>query len=238
MGALGDLDDDVVAVARTMSQARTDLDRIPMTGVLRLDAAGSVAGVENAPDLLRPVAGALDEARDAAAAVVHANRQHFDPVVVHQGGGIGARQGQRRRTIVRKHQHVAVGAAAHPSRHALALSGGREARRTLDGLSVAHHRCEAFGQRVTLFVGVQSEPLREPRGGQGFRRLRQMLEQQFAARDRIGIAQFFELEIRILTAPVRLFRGAVRGIGSARVFWTTSCHRISTPCAHECGARG
>ena len=51
---------------------------------------------------------------------------------------------------------------------------------------------QALGQRLALRVGVHAQSLGEPRSAQRFRRLAQMLQQQFAARDRIGVARLFE----------------------------------------------
>ena len=51
-----------------------------------------------------------------------------------------------------------------------------------------------------------------------------MLEEQFAAGDRIGVARFFEFEIRILAAPVRGLTLRSGGCGSLRTGLGAFCH--------------
>ncbi len=164
-----------------------------MAGIFRLDAARCRrAGVPDARRYRRRIADAADQARDAPAAFIHADGEHLDAVAVHQRCGIGARQHQRRRAVVRHHQHIAVGAAAHPAGDALALARRGKAVRALDGLAVAHHGGKPFGERVALCARLQAQALGEPRSRQRLRRLRQMLEQQFAAGDRVCVARLLE----------------------------------------------
>ena len=124
-----------------------DFDRIPVAGILRIDAAisAAVTGVPNAADPRRGFGGAAYQAGDAPSAIVHADRQHLDAIVVHQGRRVGARQHQGCRAVIRQHQHLPVRSAAHSARDPLAVARGREAVRTLDRLAVAHHGGQALG---------------------------------------------------------------------------------------------
>ena len=97
----GDLDDDVVAVLRAVRRRAATSTDIPMA---RDPPARSgrfrEPGVPDAADSVRRIGGAAYQARDAPPALVDSDRQHFDPVVVHQRRRVGARQHQRRRTVV------------------------------------------------------------------------------------------------------------------------------------------
>ena len=151
-----------------------------MTGIFRHHVAGDPAAAwiraPDAADARWCIADALDQSRDPAPALVHADGENLDAVAVHQRRGIGARQHQGRRTVVRHHQHLAAGAPAHPARHPFSLAGRREAVRPLDRLAVAHHGGESFRQGVALRAAVQAEAFGEACRGQGLRRLRQMLQ--------------------------------------------------------------
>jgi hypothetical protein len=63
----------------------------------------------------------------------------------------------------------------------------------LQRLAVAHHRREAFAERVALRIRVQAEALRQARGAQRLGRIGEVLQQQLAARDRLRVARFLEL---------------------------------------------
>ena len=167
----GDLDHHIVAIVGAMRLPRAHLHRIPVGRILGLDPAGAAAGPEHAADVRGGILGAPDEPRNPATAVVHAHGQYFHPVVVHQRGGVGPRQHQRRRTIIRNHEHIAVGTAAHAAGHPLALARDGEAVRALDGLPVAHHGGQALGQRLALPVGVDTQPFGKPHRGQRLGRL-------------------------------------------------------------------
>ena len=211
---LGDFDDDIVAVLGAVRDRAGALrpntnDRDPPAR-RRPCAAGS--GVPDAADARRRIGRAADQARDAPSAFVHADGEHLDAVAVHQRRRVGARQHQGRRTVVRHHQHFAVGAAAHPARHPLALARGRKAVRPLDRLAVAHHRRQTFREASRCASVCKPEPLGEARRGQRLGRLRQVLEQQLAARDGIRVAHLLELEIRILA---RANRGGLLGVAAS-----------------------
>ncbi len=186
---LGHFDDDLIAFARAVPISQFDFNRIPVTRIFRLHVAAALAGVPDPADQRRRIADALDQPRYAPAALIHSHSEHFDAIVVHQSRGVGARQYQRRRAVIRHHQYIAIGAAAHASRDPLAIAGDREAIRPFNGLAIAHHGGQAFGERLTLRVRAHPQALGEPRGAQRFRRLAQMLQQQFAARNRIGVAR-------------------------------------------------
>ena len=190
--ALGHLDDDVVAIFGSVPVPLRYLDRVPVSRVFRFDLAAVVARAPDAADPRRRVADAADQARDASAALVHADGENLDPVAMHERRRVRLRQYQGRGTVIGHDQHVAVGPAAHPPGHTLAFARRGEAVRPLDGLAVAHHRSQALAQGFALRSGVQAQPLGEARRGQGFRRLRQMLEQQFTARDGIRVSGFLE----------------------------------------------
>jgi hypothetical protein len=151
-----------------------------------------VAGVPDAADPRRRIARAADQARDSAAALVHADGENLDAIAVHQSGGVGARQRQRRGPVIGHDQHFAAGPAAHAAGHALALARRGKTVRPLDGLAVAHHRRQTLGQCLALRSRVQSQTLGKARGAQRLGRLRQMLEQQLTTRDGIGIPRFLE----------------------------------------------
>ncbi len=103
------------------------------------------------------------------------------------------RQHQRRRAVIRHHQHVAVGAAAHSAGHAFALARRGKSIRPLDRLAIAHHCRETLGERLALRAGLQAETLGEARRGQRLGRLRQMFQQQLTARDGIRVSRFLQL---------------------------------------------
>ena len=190
------------APCRSRSATSTEYQWPGSSGSTR--AAVPRSRVPNAADALRRIAGTANQARDAPSAFVHADREHFDPVAVHQGRRVGPRQHQGRGAVVRQHQHIAVGAAAHPPGNPFALARRREAVRSLDRLAVAHHGRQAFGQARRAARSVfEAETLGEPRRGQRLGRFRQMLEQQLAARDGIRIARFLEFQIGVLAAPIR-----------------------------------
>ena len=152
-----------------------------------------MAGVPNAADPCRGFAGAAYQAGDAPSAVVHADRQHLDAIVVHQGRRVGARQHQGRRTVIRQHQHFPIRSTTDSTRDPLAVARGREAVRTLDRLAVAHHGGQALGQSIALRVRLQPQALRQTRRRQRLRRLGQVLEQQLAAGYRVRVALLLEL---------------------------------------------
>jgi len=163
-----------------------------MARIFRFNAATALAGMEDSANQRRRIADALDESCNAPAALIHADGQHLDAIVVHQGRGIGSRQYQRRRAVIRYYQHIAVRTAANPPRDALAIARNRESVGSLDCLAIAHHGAQAFDERLTLRIGAHSQSLGEPRCAQRFRRLTQVLQQQFAARNRIGVARLFK----------------------------------------------
>jgi len=134
-----------------------------MAGIFRFDAAASLSRVPDAADQLRCIADALDQAGDAPPTFVHADGEDFDPVVVHERCGVDAGENQRCRPVIRQHQDIAIGAAAHPACDAFALARRRKTVRALDGLTVAHHCRQAFAQRITLRIRRHSQPLGETR---------------------------------------------------------------------------
>ncbi len=190
--AFRDLDDHIVLVLGAIAVAQRNLDRIPVPRILRRHATPAGTGVPDAADALGRVADAADQARHASPAVVDADRTHLDPIVVHQGRAVGACENQGRRCIVGHDQHFAARAAADPARNALGFGRGAVALLAVQRLAVSHHCRESFAERIALRIGVQAEPLREARGAQGLGRVSQMLEQQFAARDRLRVAGFLE----------------------------------------------
>src|ERR1700722_18368718 len=121
-----------------------------MTRIFRLNAAAARAGMPDSADQRRRIADALDQSRNAPAALVHADGKHLDAIVVHQGRGVGPRQYQGRRTVIRYHQHIAVRTAANPPRDALAITRDRESIGSFDGLAIAHHGTQALDERLTL----------------------------------------------------------------------------------------
>jgi hypothetical protein len=216
-----DLDDHMVAVAGAVCVPRGDLHRVPMTRILRLESTGGPLGAPDAADPAGGIARALDQPRNAPAALVHPHGQHFRAVVMHQRGGVGARQHQRCGTVVRQHQDIAIGPSADAARHAFAVARRGEPVRTLDGLAVAHHRGQALRQGIALPVAVDAETLRQARRRQRLGSLRQMLQQEFAARDRLRIPQFLEFEVRVLGPPI-----VCMAVGAVpRASLTASCHR-------------
>ena len=199
---LGDVDDDVVAVLCAVREVTGDLDRIPVARILRLDAPVVHDRVPDAADPLGRIGRAAKQARHAPPAIVQAGGQHLDAIVVHERADIRARQGERRGAVVRDHEHIAVRAAAHAPRDPHRRPGGGEALRTLDRLTVAHHRGQPLGERVAFGVGAHTQALRDARRGQRLGRLGEVLEQELAARDGLRIALRLEREIRVLGAPV------------------------------------
>ena len=166
----GDFHDDVVVVAGAVRQALGHLHDIPMPGVLGLNMA-EVRTID-AADAVRRIARAADQPRDPPPAVIDADRQNLDRVVVHQGRRVGTGKHQGRRPIDGHYEHIAVGPAAHAAGHPLTFAGGGKALRSGDRLTVPHHRPQALRQGVALAVGVQPEALGEPRHGQRLVRLR------------------------------------------------------------------
>ena len=187
-----------------------------MARVLRLDRAAVPARVPDAADARRRIGGAVDQARDAPSAFVHADGEHFDPVAMHQRRRVGTRQNQGCGTVVRQYQHIAVGPAAHPTGDAFALARGRKAVRSLDRLAVAHHRRQPFGERFALCGRIEAETFGEPRRRQRLRRFAQVLEQQLTARDGVRIARFLEFQIGVFAAPIRGGRRRPRRLGRSR----------------------
>ena len=170
----------------------------------------------------------------AAAALVHSDGAHLDPIAVHQTRRVGPRQQQRPRGIIRYHEHVAVGAASHEPRQTLGFAGGGKSLRPLDRLPVAHHGGEALRQGVALLVGTHSEALRQALRAQRLGCLREVLEQQLTARDRIVVALLLELEVRILGTPIARLVARLVGIWPgllwrARIFAAAACHGLEIP---------
>ena len=190
----------------------------------------SDARMPDAADALRRFADAPDQASDSAAALVHSHGPHLDPIAVHQTCGIGPRQQQRPRGIVRDHEHVAVGAAPDESREPFGFACGGEPLGAHDRLPIAYHRGEPLFQGVALRLGTHSEPLRQALRTQRFGRLRQVLEQQFTARDRVLVALSLELEVRILGTPIaRLVGNRLGLLRRARIVAATACHGLEIP---------
>ena len=163
-----------------------------MARIFRLNAAAALTGMPDSADQSRRIADALNQPRNAPAAFIHTDREHLHAIALHQGRGVGSRQHQRRRSVIRQHQHIAVRASANAPRDPLAVAGDRETIGPFNCLAIAHHGAQAFTQRLTLRLGIQTQSLGKPRRAQGFRRLAQMLQQQFTARNRIGVAQLFK----------------------------------------------
>ena len=211
--AFGHFNDDRIAVFGAVPIPRRHFDAVPVTGVFGRDVARNPAAAvicaPDAADARGRVADPPDQACDSPSALVDADGKHFDAVAVHERCGIGARQHQGRRAVIRYHQHFAAGAPAHPTCHPFAFAGGRKAVWSFDGLPVAYHRRQALGERFALRRCVQPQPFGEARGGQRLRGLRQMLQQQFAAGDGIGVARLLQLQVRILAAPVRAWRAGL-----------------------------
>jgi hypothetical protein len=195
----GDFHDDIVIVAGTVRLALGHLHDIPMTGILGLNVAE--LRMIDAADAARRIACAADQPRDPSAAVVDADRQNLDRVVVHQRRRVGTGKHQRCRPIDGQHEHIPVGPAPHAAGHPLTFSGRGKSLGSRDRLSVAHHRPQALRQGVALAVGVESEALGEARHGQRLVRLRQVAQDELAAGNGMRIAHLLMREIRILLAP-------------------------------------
>ena len=127
-----------------------------MTWIFGLDPPTAVAGTPYPADEFRRIAGTLNQSSDAPPAFVHADRQHFNPVVMHQRRRVGTRQNQRRGPIVRHYQHIAVRPSPDASRHALALARGRKTVGAFYGLTIAHHGRQAFNEGLALRVSVEA----------------------------------------------------------------------------------
>src|ERR1700674_5893175 len=103
-----------------------------MTRIFRLNAAAARAGMPDSANQRRRIADALDQSRNAPAALIHADGKHLDAIAVHQGRGVGSRQYQRRRAFIRYSEHIAVRTAANPPRDALAIARYRESIGSFD----------------------------------------------------------------------------------------------------------
>ncbi len=189
---LAHFNDDVVALFGTVPVARGHFNRVPMAGILRLHATMILAGMPDAADAYRRIAGASNQARDTSSAFVHADGEHFDTIIVHQRRGVDSRQNQGCRAVIRHHQHLAAGAAADAPRDALTLARRCKAVWPLDRLAVANHRRQALIERLALRIASQSQLFGETRRRQRLRRFAQMLQQQFPACDRVRVAQLLQ----------------------------------------------
>ena len=198
-----DLDDDVVAVARTLREPLRHLHRIPMPRIFRLHLAE--VRVIHAAYAVRRIGGAADQPRDPAPAVVDADREHLGRIVVHQRRRVGAREHQWGRAVDRHHEHIAVGTAAHAPGQPLALPGRGKSVGARDRLSVAHHRRQSLGEGVAFGIGVQPQALGQPGHGERLVRLREVPKNELTAGNRMRIAHLLEREVRILLAPFAAF---------------------------------
>ena len=215
LGTLRDLDDHVVLVFGAVAVAQRYFDRIPVTRILGRDAAATGACVPDAADAFGRIADAPDEPRHAPAAVVDADGAHFDPIVMHERCRVGAREHERCRAVVGHDQNFAAGASAHPARNSFGLARSAEAVLALQCLSVAHHGGKPLAERVALRVRREAESLGKTRRAQGLGSFSQVLEQQFAARNRFGIARFLQLQVGIFAAPI-IGAGARTGGSTSR----------------------
>ena len=193
------------------------------------------ARVPDAADPLGRIADAADQARDSAPALVHADGQHLDRdrcaselAVSARASSSGAEPSsgitstsplERPRT--RPASRSASPAVANPFGPSIACPSRTIAARRLARASRSR-------------VGAHPEALREARRGQRLGRLREVLEQELAARDRMRVALLLELEIRILGAPIARLVARLVGIRPgllwrARIFAAAACHGLEIP---------
>ncbi len=202
---LHDLDDREVAVLCRPGRLAGHHDPMTDAPVVRHDEADTALEREPARDLARAPLEHLDDRAFRASALVAAGHARGRAIAVEEHPHLTVRQEEIVTTVVRREEAEAVAMSAHGADDDRQAFDQAVLVRAIDEqLSVARHRAETFRDRLAFRRLANAEERGERVEAQRFLRFGEFREQEFAARNRLGIARRFLLETRILLLPARL----------------------------------
>ena len=202
---LGDLDDGEVAMTRGAAGIARHDHALADAPVVRRHESDAALEREAARDLRRAPLEHLDDGALRAAAFVAPGDACRRTVAVKQHAHLAVRQEQVVAAVIRHEEPEAVAVAAHradderkPVDEAVFMGAVHEQ------LAFASHRAEPLQERLARAGFLDAEPGRERVEGERLAGLGEFREQEFAARDRIGVARRLLAKARVFLLPARL----------------------------------